>query len=56
VGLAELAVQKGATILLMPSSARRQLFDLADELATKIVIQFYFYADAREALVKAVGE
>ncbi len=52
VSLAELAVEKGATTLLMPVHARKQLFDLSDDMATKIDIQFY--ADAREALVKAL--
>jgi ATP-dependent Lon protease len=52
VALAELAVEKGATALLMPVSARRQLLDLSDDMATKIDIQFY--TDAREALVKAL--
>lgn len=54
VGLAELAVEKGAVTLLMPVSARKQLFDLSDDMATKITIQFY--SDAREALLKALGD
>jgi len=54
VGLAELAVEKGAVTLLMPVSARKQLFELSDEMATKVTIQFY--ADAREALLKALGD
>ncbi len=54
VNIAELAVEKGATILLMPVSARKQLFDLSDDMATKITIQFY--SDAREALLKALGD
>ena len=54
VGIAELAVEKGASILLMPVSARRQLVDLSDDMATKITVQFY--ADAREALLKALGD
>lgn len=54
VGLAELAIEKGAGTLLMPVSARKQLFDLSDEMATKVTIQFY--ADAREALLKALGD
>ncbi len=40
--------------LLMPISARRQLFDLPDELATKISIEFY--SDSADALLKAVVE
>ncbi len=54
VAIAELAVEKGATTLLMPISARRQLFDLPDELATKISIEFY--SDSSDALQKAVIE
>ena len=54
LGLTELAVEKGATSLLMPVSARKQLFDLSDDMATKITIQFY--SDPREALLKALGD
>ena len=54
VGLAELAVEKGAGTLLMPVSARKQLVDLSDDMATKITVQFY--TDAREALIKALGD
>lgn len=52
VSIAEIAVEKGATSLLMPISCRRQLVDLPDDMATKISIQFY--SDARDALVKAI--
>ena len=54
VSIAEIAVEKGATALLMPISCRRQLFDLSDDMATKIDIQFY--SDARDALLKAIQE
>jgi len=54
VALAELAVDKKAAGLLMPISSRKQLFDLPDDLATKITIEFY--ADAGDALMKAVME
>ena len=54
VGIAELAVEKGATSLLMPVSCRRQLYELSDEMATKIDVQFY--ADPREALIKSLCE
>ena len=54
VCVAELAVEKGAQTLLIPISARRQLNDLSDDMATKIAI--LYYADAREALLKALGE
>jgi len=54
VTIAEIAVEKGATALLVPVSCRRQLFDLSDDMATKIDIQFY--SDARDALLKAMAE
>ena len=54
VAVAELAVEKGAATLLMPISARKQLFDLPDTLATKISIEFY--ADAKDAFLKALVE
>ena len=41
VTIAEIAVEKGATSLLMPVACRRQLFDLSDDMATKVDIQFY---------------
>jgi ATP-dependent Lon protease len=54
VSIAEIAVEKGASMLLMPIACRRQLFDLSDNMATKIDIQFY--SDARDALLKAMIE
>lgn len=54
VTIAEIAVEKGATSLLMPVACRRQLVDLSDDMATKIDIQFY--SDARDALLKAMTE
>jgi ATP-dependent Lon protease len=54
VNVAELAVEKGASMLLIPISARRQLNDLSDEMAMKLTV--LFYADAREALIKALGD
>jgi len=54
VSIAELAVEKGATALLVPVSCRKLLYDLSDEMATKIDIQFY--SDARDALLKAMVE
>lgn len=54
VTLVEIAVEKGATAVLMPVSCRRQLFDLSDDMATRIDIQFY--SDARDALLKAMVE
>lgn len=54
VTIAEIAVEKGATSLLMPVACRRQLVDLSDDMATKIDIQFY--SDARDALLKSMSE
>jgi ATP-dependent Lon protease len=54
VTIAEIAVEKGASALLMPVSCRRQLFDLSDDMATKIDIQFF--SDTRDALLKAMVE
>ena len=38
INVAELAIEKGATTLLIPISARRQMNELTDERATKLVI------------------
>jgi ATP-dependent Lon protease len=54
VSVAELAVEKGATTILVPISARRQLNELSDEMAMKLSI--LYYANAREALYKALGD
>jgi ATP-dependent Lon protease len=54
VNLVEIAVEKGATGLLMPVTCRRQLIDLSDDLAIKVNIQYY--SDAGDALMKAVME
>lgn len=54
VTIAEIAIEKGATALLMPVACRRQLVDLSDDMATKIDIQFYL--DAKDALLKAMVE
>ncbi|ANQ84139.1 ATP-dependent Lon protease [Azoarcus olearius] len=52
VTISEMAVEKGAKSLLMPVSCRRQLFDLSDDMATKLDIEFY--QDGRDALLKAL--
>lgn len=52
VAVAELAVEKGATTLLMPISSRKQLFELSDDMATKVSIEFY--ADAIDVFLKAI--
>ncbi|MCO4261477.1 BREX system Lon protease-like protein BrxL [Pseudarthrobacter sp. MDT3-26] len=50
--LAELAMEKGATALLLPVSARRQLIDVSDEVAARVA--FVFYTDGQDALIKAL--
>lgn len=52
VNLAELAVEKGATTLLIPLNARKQLNELSDEMITKINIQYY--TDLKDCLIKAI--
>jgi len=54
VSIIELAANKGAQTILMPVSSRKQLFELPDELATKVTV--VYYADAKDALLKALSE
>jgi ATP-dependent Lon protease len=54
IDVVELALEKGATAVLMPVSCRRPLVDLSDDVATKV--QLFYYADAADALRKAVHE
>ena len=54
VTLAELAIEKGAKSLLLPVACRRQLFELSDDMATKLDIEFY--QDGRDALLKALAD
>jgi ATP-dependent Lon protease len=54
IDLVELALEKGATTIMIPVSCRRALVDLSDDVATKI--QVLFYADAADALRKAVHD
>ena len=54
VNLAEIAVEKGATTLLIPLNARKQLNELSDEMITKINIQYY--TDLKDCLIKALLE
>ena len=54
VGIVEVAVEKGASVVLMPVSARRQLFELTDDMATRINV--LFYSDTPDALLKALLE
>ena len=52
VAVVEAAIDKGAASILMPISSRRQLNDLPDDLAARIII--HYYLDARDALLKAL--
>ncbi len=54
VGIIEVAIEKGADTVLMPVSARKQLFELSDDMATRTNIQFY--SDTPDALLKALLE
>jgi len=57
IDVVELAVEKGASVVLMPVSARKQLFelfDLSDDMATKVNV--LFYGDVREAFIKAIAD
>lgn len=52
VNLAELSVEKGASTLLIPLNARKQLNELSDEMITKINIQYY--TDLKDCLLKSM--
>ena len=54
VGIVEVEVEKGASVVLIPVSARRQLFDLSDEMATRVNVQFY--SNTPDALLKSLLE
>ena len=54
VGVVEAAVERGAVVVLIPVSARRQLIDLSDDMATRVNVQFY--SDPPDALLKALLE
>jgi hypothetical protein len=52
IDVVELALEKGATTIMMPVACRRALVDLSDDVATKV--QVVFYADASGALRKSL--
>jgi ATP-dependent Lon protease len=54
VAMVEIAVEKQASVLLMPVAARRQLNELPDEMWTKINIEFY--SEPSDAFFKALTE
>jgi ATP-dependent Lon protease len=51
-GVVEHAIEKGAAVILIPVSARKQLFDLSDDMAAKVNV--LFYTDTRDAFIKAI--
>lgn len=53
VSVVEIAIEKGASNILMPISSRRQLNDLPDELAAKVTV--HYYLDAKDALLKSLS-
>jgi ATP-dependent Lon protease len=54
VGIVEAAADKGAKMVLLPMTTRRQLVELDDDIATRVTV--VFYSDARDALLKALME
>jgi ATP-dependent Lon protease len=54
IDVVELAVEKGAAIVLMPITARKQLHDLSDDMATKVNV--LYYSDVREAFGRAIAD
>lgn len=54
VAIAELAIDKQATTILMPVASRRALNDLPDTLWTKLNIEFY--SDVADAVFKSLTE
>jgi ATP-dependent Lon protease len=54
IGVVELAVEKGAAAVLIPIAARKQLFELSDDMAARVNV--LFYTDARDAFIKAVAD
>lgn len=54
IDVVELAMEKGASSVLMPVACRRQLVDLSDEAAARV--QIVFYLDPADALRKALHD
>jgi ATP-dependent Lon protease len=54
VEMTEIAIEKGAQMLLLPVNCRKQLIDLSDDKATKI--NTLFYNDAKDALIKSLDD
>jgi ATP-dependent Lon protease len=54
VSVVEAAADKGAKMVLLPVTTRKQLIELDDDIATRVTL--VFYSDARDALLKALIE
>ncbi len=54
VEVVELAMEKGAGMVLLPVSCRRSLVDLSDDAAARV--QSLFYLDPADAFRKALNE
>jgi ATP-dependent Lon protease len=54
VNITELAVEKWATTLLIPVSARKQMNELSDDMVTTINIQYF--TEGKDALIKALAD
>jgi len=52
VSIAELAIEKGASAMLVPVSCRKQMIDLPDDLATKLDVTYY--SDTSDSLLKSI--
>ena len=54
VTIVEAAADKGAKMLLLPVTTRKQLIELPDDVATRVTL--VFYSDVRDALLKALND
>ena len=54
IDVVELALEKGASLTLMPIACRRPLVDLSDDVAAKV--QVAYFVDSADALRKAIHE
>jgi len=52
--MAELAAEKGASVIVLPVSSRKQMNEMSDELAARLTV--IYYTDSRDALLKVLGE
>lgn len=52
--MAEMAADNGASAILLPVSSRKQLNDMSDDLASRLMV--IYYKDPRDALYKVLGD